>query len=267
MISNAANLWGRRNLLGQLTIAELRSSTSDSHLGWLWWLLDPLLTMLVYWAIVVGVFGRGDQYDPYPLFILCALLPFRHLSSSLNVASQALRRREGLIRAIPFPTMVIPLSIAFSRFGFFLFGTLVLLAASLAWSRPLGAALLQLPFLFVCQLLLIAGLTLIAAAIGALISDLSDLLGHVIRVLFYACPTIYGLDMAEQALAGAPGWVMEVYRANPFAILFSAYRDSVFHGRFSDTYLLALLTLFSVGSFLLGYAFFQRFDRRVIKFL
>ena len=267
MLSTTRNLWARRSLLQQLTFAELKSSTSESHAGWLWWLLDPFLTMMVYWAVVVGIFGRGADYHPYPLFILCALLPFRHLSSAATACCRALRNREGLIRAIPFPTIVIPLSIALSRFGFFAFGTIVLLGAAVAWERPLGAALIQLPLLFGCQILLISGIALVLASLGALVADLSDLLGHILRLLFYACPTIYGMDMAREALGAAPAWVWHLYRSNPFAILFEGYRDAVFRNTFSDPGQLALLTLSSVVVLMLGFAFFQYFDRKVIKFL
>ena len=86
MTSNVANLYLRKDLLRELVISELRSSANETRFGWVWWLIDPLITMCIYWAIVVGLFGRGEQYYPYPIFILCALLPFRHFSSTLNGA-------------------------------------------------------------------------------------------------------------------------------------------------------------------------------------
>ena len=86
MISNLANVLDRRELLFEITLGDLRSSANETRFGWVWWLIDPMITMLIYWAVVVGLFGRGEQYDPYPIFILCALLPFRHFSSALNGA-------------------------------------------------------------------------------------------------------------------------------------------------------------------------------------
>ena len=33
------------------TKSGLKSEVASSHLSWLWWILDPILFMLVYWFI------------------------------------------------------------------------------------------------------------------------------------------------------------------------------------------------------------------------
>ena len=95
MNSTVANLYLRRDLLHELVVSELRSSASETRLGWVWWLIDPLFTMLIYWAVVVGIFGRGGQYHPYPIFILCALLPFKHFGKLDQLLLQAAAQPRG----------------------------------------------------------------------------------------------------------------------------------------------------------------------------
>lgn len=274
MTSSLSNVVARRDLLAELTLSELRSSANETRIGWLWWLIDPLVTMLIYWAVVVGIFGRGAQYDPYPIFILCALLPFKHFSGSLNSCCKLLRSREMLIKSVPFPTMVLPLSVVFSGFAFFLFGMATLLVAAFIWGKPITEALVQLPALFALQLILICGVALGIAALGALIRDLSGFMAHVNRIFFYMCPTLYGVDMvAERFTQGGLEGVIsgellfKIYMLNPLAILFTGYRDAIFYGRFLETHHWAVLTLGSVAIFFGGYRLFQHFDRRVIKFL
>ncbi len=272
MTSSFSNLVARRDLLVELTLSELRSSANETRLGWLWWLVDPLLTMLIYWAVVVGIFGRGEQYDPYPIFILCAILPFKHFSSSLNSCCKLLRSRDVLIKSVPFPTMVLPLSVVFSGFGFFLFGMVTLLVAAVAFGKPFSEALVQLPALFALQLVLFGGIALGIAAIGALIRDLSGFMSHVNRIFFYMCPTLYGVDMVAERFARLEGVVsgellVQLYMLNPLAILFTGYRDAIFYGRFLQTEYWVTLSVVSVVIFLAGYRVFQHFDRRVIKFL
>ena len=80
----------------------------------MWWLVDPAVMMLIYWAVVVGVLDRGERWAPYPIFVLCGLLPWKHLTCSVNRATTVLASSEGLIKAIPFPTMVLPLAPAIS---------------------------------------------------------------------------------------------------------------------------------------------------------
>lgn len=274
MISNWTNLVARRDLVRELTLTELRSQSQRTSLGWLFWLVDPLVMMLIYWAVVVGIFGRGASYAPYPVFILCALLPFKHLSASLAGASNVLRNREALIKSIPFPTMALPLTIVLAAFWNFLCGMVVLIAAAVAFGRPMGVALLQLPGLVALQLVVVTGLALAAACAGALVRDLSGFLTHILRVGFYASPTLYGVDLVRERLVGAEwsgvavgDWLYALYMANPFAMLITGYRDALFYGELLPARLWAVLAVEAGVLLLVGYRVYRHFDRRVIKFL
>jgi ABC-type polysaccharide/polyol phosphate export permease len=271
MDSTWPNILSRRDLIRELTLSELRSRTAESRIGWVWWLVDPLIMMLIYWAIVVGVFGRGTHYAPYPVFVLCALLPWKHLQSALTDASRLLRNNEGVIKAIPFPTMVLPLANVLAGFNYFLAGLAVLLAAALAFGRPLGWGLLQAPALMAAQLLLVASLSLVATCFGALIRDLSGFLTHVTRVGFYACPTLYGVDLVRERAAAleAPWreWLPTLYMLNPFAILIEGYRQAIFYGGFLPGRYWLVLALEALLLFAVGQRVYRYYDRRVIKFL
>jgi ABC-2 type transport system permease protein len=271
--SNLANLYARRDLLRELSLTELRSSANETSLGWLWWLLDPLFSMLIYWAVVAGIFDRGGQYAPYPVFILCGILPFKHFRSTVDSSCKLLRSREALIKSVPFPTMVLPLSLVFSNFLYFLFGMAVLMVAAALFGLPFGPALIQLPALMSLQIVLVAGAALAVAAFGALVRDLSGFMGHFLRVLFYACPILYGVDLvvdrfkAERLGHAFGDWLPTLFMLNPLAVLFTGYRDAIFYGRFLEPRHWAVLVVASALVFAFGYRVFQHFDRRVIKFL
>ena len=274
MNSNWTNLVARRDLVRELTLSELRSQSQRTSLGWLFWLVDPLVMMLIYWAVVVGIFGRGARYDPYPVFLLCALLPWKHLTASLGKASNVLRGREALIKSIPFPTMALPVTVVLAAFWNFLCGLVVLIGAAMVFGRPMGASLVQLPALVALQLVLVTGLALAVACAGALVRDLSGFLGHILRVGFYASPTLYGVDMVADRLLGATWrgwpageWLYALYLANPFASLITGYRDAVFYGEFLDARFWLVLCAEAGILLLLGYRLYRHFDRRVIKFL
>ena len=57
------------NYISYSTKSELKSEVANSHLSWLWWILDPLLFMLVYSFISIIVFGKSEQYFPIYVFI------------------------------------------------------------------------------------------------------------------------------------------------------------------------------------------------------
>jgi len=274
MVSNWSNLLARRDLVRELTLSELRSQSQRTSLGWLFWLVDPLVMMLIYWGVVSGIFGRGAQYAPYPVFILCALLPWKHFTGSLTASANVLRAKEALIKSIPFPTMALPLTVVLAAFSNFLFGVVVLVGAALLFGRPAGLSLVQLPALIALQLVVVLGIGLAIACIGALVRDLTGFLGHLVRMGFYASPCLYGVDMVRERLveftwSGLPigEALYALYLANPFALLITGYRHAVFYGTFVPAWIwLALIA--EAGILLLaGYRIYRHFDRRVIKFL
>jgi len=287
MISNWSNLLARRDLLRELVRSELRTSTAETKLGWLWWFLDPLLQMLIYWAIVVGVLGRGkEQYAPYPVFVLCAIITWKHFSTAAGNATRILRGREPLIKAVPFPTMVLPIAQVLSNFAFFCFGMAVLFAASLVFGGENHSGdygpLVQLPALMVLQIIVVAGFALPLSCFGALLIDLSGLMVHLLRIAFYISPGLFGVDMVEEALKdklgpkiaevawlpdALPSILFSIYMLNPFAILICGYRKAIFYGEYLEGQYWLTLVVEAVLLFLIGYRIFQYYDRRVIKFI
>ena len=49
--------------------SQLKSEVASSYLNWLWWILDPLLFMLVYTFIALIVFKKSVEYFPVFVFI------------------------------------------------------------------------------------------------------------------------------------------------------------------------------------------------------
>lgn len=276
MESSLQAVMARRDLLRVLVASELRSAIARSRIGWLWWFLDPVLMMLVYWGIVVGVFDRGaERYAPYPAFLFAALITWKHFSTSVTRSLSLLRGRERLIKAIPFPTIVLPLSLVCSGFVYFAFGFVVLVVVTLLFpaSRHSGNYLpmLQAPFLMLAQFAITAGVTMVLSCLGVLFEDLKLLAAHALRITFYLSPGLFGLDMVEEKLHELPAPWGDVaywaYLANPFAILFSGYRDAVVYGNFVPWQWWLILAAQSALALWGGYRIYRFYDRRVIKFL
>jgi ABC-type polysaccharide/polyol phosphate export permease len=277
MHSTWANLAARRDLLRELVVSELKISSAETYLGWIWWLLDPLLMMLVYWLVVVGLLGRGlDQYAPYPIFVLCALVPWKHLATSVSQATAVLRAREPLIKSVSFPTIVLPVSLVLSGFVYFVFGFAVLLAAALIWRSPhhTGSVLplAQVPVLMLLQVTVVTGLCLPLASLGVAVRDLTNLMNHVLRAAFFLSPSLYGVDLVQSLLDNRLGPTAAqigfyAYMLNPFAVLITGYRDAVFYGRFLPIELWLIVAVEAVLLLAVGGAIYQRYDRRAIKYL
>jgi ABC-type polysaccharide/polyol phosphate export permease len=270
MISTVQNLFARRDLGRELIRADLRSSSAESRLGWLWWILDPMLMIIVYWVFKVLVFGR-EKYAPYPIFVGVALLSWRFLTTSSSRSVKVLLANESLIKAVPFPTAILPLAQTLAQFIYFCISMAVLTMLAVVFGCPITATVLQMPVLAVLQLCLVAGLSMAVASVGVVVRDLEVALGHALRIGWYLSPGIYGLDLVVTRFGGDRlefgDLIVNLYMANPFAVLFVGYRGAIFEPQWLDPLQWVVLAVEAVGMLIAGYWIFRHFDRRVVKFV
>jgi len=96
----------RRRLIRYLVQADLKKKGADTILGNVWWVLDPLLQMLVY-VLLVSVILDRKQAD-YPLFIFAAILPWKWFTTAVGDAITSVSSQDRLIKQLQFPKIVLP---------------------------------------------------------------------------------------------------------------------------------------------------------------
>jgi ABC-2 type transport system permease protein len=237
---------------------------STTYLGVVWWLLDPIMLICVYWLLFSIITGRGDGYAPYPVFVGCAVVPWRCAVRSISRSAKVYRSYRSLIQGVAFPTASLPMSIVLAEGVLFVCGMAALTAASALFGVSLGWPTLQVIPLMALQFVLLAGAGFGIAAIGGLLPDMAVALPHVLRLLFYLSPSLYGIDLVAERL-GADSLLFEIYSASPVAILFTAYRDCLWDPDWIAASQWAMLAGWSVLFFACGYTVFRTLDRALVK--
>jgi len=92
-------VWSRRRLIGYIVRADMKKKGADTLLGNLWWVIDPLLQMLVY-VVLVTVIRGGSTTPDYPLFIFAAILPWKWFSSAVGDGVTSVTSQEALIKQL-----------------------------------------------------------------------------------------------------------------------------------------------------------------------
>src|SRR6478672_10059405 len=98
-----------RELLVNLTLRELRSKYKKSVLGWTWSLLNPLSSVVIYTIVFSGFLNvqapKGDPsgLDSFVFFLLCALIPWNYVASSISLSLETLVANGNLIKKVYFP--------------------------------------------------------------------------------------------------------------------------------------------------------------------
>ena len=222
----------RRRLIGYLVQADIRKKGADTLLGNLWWVIDPLLQMAVYVVLVSVVFKRG--VEDYPLFIFCAILPWKWFQTTVQDAITSVTGADRLIRQIQFPKLVLPVASAFAGIVNFAFGLIPLMALILLLYRDrLSVTVLLIPLIGLVQFFFNLAIAVGLAAINVFYRDIGNLSRHALRLWFYLSPGLYAIEDLRTATADIPV-VHQLLLANPFAILFTAYRDVIYDQRLPE---------------------------------
>lgn len=236
--------------------AELKLRTVGSYLGYMWWILDPLMYMLVYAFVIQVILQRGEPN--FPLFVLCATLPWSWVSKTLGQATGNIKSKRKLLQQVYLPKFVLPVIQTVSNSILFVVGTPLLIVTALIYKIPLTLHVLEIIPILVVQFLFILGFSILLAHIGVFFDDINNILTFTLRFWFYISPCLYSLDR-----------IPETYRwlwwLNPMTTFFTGYRNIIMFGQ-SPSYIgLAVWAALSLVLIAVAISITYRFDKHYAK--
>jgi ABC-type polysaccharide/polyol phosphate export permease len=250
----ARDLFQHRELLALLVQKDLKIRYRGTFLGFLWSLLNPLLMMAVYSAVFT--FIARFPTERYPVFVLSGLLPWTAFSTSLSAGAVSILLNGNLVRRIPFPSDVLPLSVVLSNAINFLPGLALLLPLALLTGSPIGWSLLSVPLLLLLQCVFTAGLTLALAAMTVYLRDVQHLVSVGLTMWFFVTPIIYPLDFLKGTT------LHTLLLLNPMTWLAVSYQQVFHDGSWPQLNYLAAFAGTSLVSLAIGSLIFRRLQLR-----
>jgi ABC-type polysaccharide/polyol phosphate export permease len=224
----ALEVWNRRRLIGYLVQADVRKKGSDTLLGNLWWIIDPLLQMAVY-VVLVSVIFKRDRPD-YPVFIFAAILPWKWFQTTIYDGITSVTGAGGLIRQVQFPKLVLPVASSLAAVWNFAFGLIPMMVLIVVlFPHRLSPTLLLIPLIAVVQLAFNLALAVGLGALNVFFRDIGNVARHAMRLWFYLSPGLYAFaDLQAATEKLSVPLIRHIILWNPFAILFTAYRDVIY---------------------------------------
>ncbi len=236
----AAHLLQALELVRFLARARVATWTRNRLLGLWWWLLEPLALAAVY-SLVVRFAFRGT-YDNYPLFVLCAVIPWAWFAAATSAAGGALRGSARLLHSASVSHLLLPTAEVLAHTYRFVAGLCVLTAVAAWYGFGPSWSFAALPLVVGVQLLLTVGIGFLLALANTVVADTAHIWSVITRIWFFATPSLYSLDAVPAEMRWLLVW-------NPFTTLFAAYRTIFLHGSCPD--LLGLLGVALVATLVL----------------
>jgi lipopolysaccharide transport system permease protein len=263
MINRLMELIRYRELIKNLVIRDLKVRYKNSALGILWSLLNPLAMMAVF-TVVFTFMMPNNTIERFPVFVLCALLPWNFFRDSVMVSIGSIVNNAPLIKKVYFPREVLPLSVVLSNLVNLILALIVLFAMLFAFRVRLTAWALLLPLVIFTQLLFVLGLALMLSTANVFYRDTAMIMEVVMLAWFFVTPIFWDITILPRHRL-ILGLDLDIHRLtyilNPMASFISTYRVILYQGArpaldfFLRTFVTSLLTL------IIGYFMFLRHSR------
>ena len=228
-------LWRYRDLYYMNVKRDLITQYKQTIMGPLWYVIQPMLTTIMYMLVFGGLAGISTDGVPQPLFYLCGVCLWTYFNSCFTSCSNVFAANQNVFGKVYFPRLVVPLGSVTSnlirfaiQFGLFLVVFVYYIIVkdyvpSFGFFNDYGCVLgTFVTFLLPILLVFMVGMHalswgLIITSLTTKYRDLTLLVTFGVQLLMYATPVIYPLSFA-------PVQYRVFLNANPLTPVFEAFK-------------------------------------------
>lgn len=240
------------DLIYYKTTSDLQSEIHRSYAGMVWWILDPLLSLAVYYAVFGFMFRHKEPH--YTLFLFVGIVIWRWYQNCMQHASNSLIAHRPLMLLVNVHKIVFPVSAVFADGFKFLLSLGVCLILAGFTCDSFGWVWLSLPLVILMQLSVVVGCCLVVAAVTPFVPDIYFLLPTALQLMMFLSGVFYRVDTM-------PKGVQPIIRMNPMTCVIEEYRAVIVDGRLPSLSQLAILTAFGLVASVVGGFLIHRNDK------
>lgn len=217
------DVWNRRHFIVAMAKAELRGPRARTGLGEIWAIIDPLFMAGIYWFLITTLRGGGGDQTARLTILVSGIFMWNFTSTVLGHGGRSIIRNKGLVLNTQFPRLLLPLTEVYKGLLDLWPSLIVYAIIHVLLGAPVGPGVAMLPLLIVIQIVMSTGAALVFATLVVFVSDMSNTLDYLMRIMFFTTPILYPVTSLSPTMA-------TVLRINPFFSLFACYQAIVLGG-------------------------------------
>lgn len=248
-------LWRYRFLVWNLIGRDLKVRYKRSVLGFVWVMLNPLLTMLVLTTVFSTIFRFNMEH--YPVYVLSGTLLWTLYSQGSNAAMSSIQGSGPIIRKLYVPPSVFIASAVGSALVNFLFALGPFLIVAFATGVPPQASWLFMVYPAVLTAMFTTGIGLIVGAMIVFFNDTFEIYQVLLQAYYFATPVFY-----PYPLKNSPALLTHLEQFNPMYLFLASFRDAINGVGFGEHMLRA--TIAAVITLVAGWLIFTRVEGKFV---
>ncbi len=215
-------LWRYRDLIGMFVKRDFVTFYKQTILGPLWYIIQPLMTTVVF-TVIFGNFAKipTDGLPPF-LFYLAGNVVWGYFSNTLKQTSDTFNVNASIFGKVYFPRLTVPAAVSLVNFAQFFIQLVLFLGFYfyfMAQGTPITPSwwILAVPLLLGQMALLTFGIGILLSSLTTKYKDLRFAMSFVIQLWMYATPIVYPLSQV-------PEKYQTLYVLNPMVSIVESFR-------------------------------------------
>lgn len=254
-------IWRYRDLCTLFVKRNIITQYKQTILGPLWYLIQPLMTTVMFMVVFGGIAKIPTDGIPQPLFYLSGICFWTYFSDCLTKTSNTFVDNAGIFGKVYFPRLIVPLSNVISnlvrftiQFGLFIAVYIIYLIFTDVTIQINWYALL-LPILVVMLALLALGFGILFSSMTTKYRDLQILLSFLVGLWQYATPIIYPLSTITNAK------LRLIMQLNPLTGIVEFFKYGMLGSGCHEWWMLAYSAGFTIVLLFIGILVFNKVQR------
>lgn len=238
-----------KDLLKHLVMRDIKLKYRRSVLGYLWSVLDPLLSMIVMTIVFSTMFSRN--IDNFPVYLFCGQLLFNYMKNATSQAMNSINVNGALIKKAYVPKYIFTFSKISSTLIDLLFNMIALILIMFVTRAKFSVYNLLFPFILIQLFVFCLGFGLFLAQANVFFKDVQYIYNAVMMAWIYLTPIFYPIEMLPKTVGFA------ITHFNPMYYYVKQFRDIFYTGTLPQIeYVIAgcvaalVLLVFGTGMFL-----------------
>lgn len=264
---NLADIWRYRDLLALFVKRDLVATYKQTLLGPLWFLLQPVFTIIVYYFMFGRVANIPTDGIPPLLFYMGGLVCWNYFSECINTTSNVFVINATLFGKVYFPRLIVPVSSVVSAGVKFLIQFLLFL---ILWSYSLFVSkdpdihfswhIALIPLLVLLVAVMGISLGIIISSVTTKYRDLQKMMGYALQFGLYASPIIFPLGWLREKLP----LFYKICLLNPMTSIIETFKFAFLGTGIFSWGMLLYTTCFAIVVSLLAIMMFNKVEKTFV---
>ena len=193
-------IWRYRDMFRLFVERAFRVAYKQTILGPLWFIITPVLSVIVYATVFGGIAKIPTDGLPPILFYLLGISVWGYFSSCLSATSNSFVSNADIFGKVYFPRIIMPLVAVTTNLLSFaiqlaIFAAFYIYYACTGTELAIHWQLAIFPFLILLLAFMAVGFGMIFSSMTTKYRDLQIMLNKIISLWVYVTPVIYPLSM------------------------------------------------------------------------